>query len=144
MLLVFGRAMPGAGSSGVDLNCQTAVFQPPDTLRPEHCQPFAVQVEVDQSKAGAQPVMVLRDSPVSHLVEAEDAFQYSESMFYFGSHSRLRRVLARGYFADAVLELCPATGHVLRVRRGLADGFSSGAGATPRSTPTNRRSAADS
>jgi hypothetical protein len=42
-----------------------------------------VQVEIDQSEVGAQPMMVLREAPVAHLVEAEDAFQYAESMFYF-------------------------------------------------------------
>ena len=37
-----------------------------------------MQVEIDQGEAGAQPVMVLRDPPVSHLVEAEDTFQDAE------------------------------------------------------------------
>ena len=40
-----------------------------------------MQVEIDQGEAGAQPVMVLGDPPVSHLVEAEDAFQDAEHMF---------------------------------------------------------------
>ncbi|MCU1250439.1 MAG: hypothetical protein JWQ49_3468 [Edaphobacter sp.] len=64
--------------------------------------------------------MVLRQPPVSHLVEAEDALQYPKRMFYFGSHSRLSRVLASGHLVDIVLELCPAAGHILRVRRGFA------------------------
>jgi hypothetical protein len=45
-----------------------------------------MQVEIDQGEAGAQPVMVLGDPPVSHLVEAEDAFQDAEHMFYFRSY----------------------------------------------------------
>jgi hypothetical protein len=40
-----------------------------------------MQIEIDQGEAGAQPVMVLREPPVSHLVEAEDAFQDAEHMF---------------------------------------------------------------
>src|SRR5450759_185546 len=123
MLRVFGRAMSEVGGPGADVKCQSAIFRPPDTLRPERGQPFAVQVEIDQREAGAQPVMVLRDSPVSHLVEAEDAFQYPENMFYFRSYPRLSRVLTPGFFVDIVLELRPATGHVLRVRRGLVDRF---------------------
>src|ERR1039458_4608468 len=70
----------------------------PDTLRPQQDQPFAVQVEVHQSEVRAQPVVVLRYPPVSRLVEAEDAFQYPENMFYFCSYSRLSRVLAPGFF----------------------------------------------
>ena len=46
-------------------------------------------LEVDQSEADAQPVMVLVDSPISDLVETEDVLQYSEGMFYFGPDARL-------------------------------------------------------
>jgi hypothetical protein len=35
--------------------------------------------------------MVLFDAAIFHLVEAEDAFQYAESMFYFRSDPRLGR-----------------------------------------------------
>ena len=52
-----------------------------NALRPDRGPAFAMQVEIDQGEAGAQPVMVLRDPPVSHLVEAEDAFQEAEHMF---------------------------------------------------------------
>jgi hypothetical protein len=57
-----------------------------------------MQVEIDQGEAGAQPVMVLRDPPVSHLVEAEDAFQDVEHMFYFRSYFRLSCVLSSRFF----------------------------------------------
>jgi hypothetical protein len=30
--------------------------------------------------------VVLRDPPIAHLVEAEDAFQDAEHMFYLGPH----------------------------------------------------------
>jgi hypothetical protein len=59
-------------------------IRPPQTLRPEQGQSFAMQVEVDQGEADAQPVIVLVDSPISDLVETEDVLQYSEGMFYFG------------------------------------------------------------
>ena len=65
--------------------------------------------------------MVLCDAPVSHLVEAEDAFQDAEHMFYFCSYFRLRRVLSFRFFVHIVLELRPAAGHILRVWRGLVD-----------------------
>ena len=93
--------MPGVGGSGSDLKCQAAVFRPPDALRPERGQAFAVQVEIDQGEVRAQPVMVLRDPSVSRLVESEDAFQYPENMFYFCSYSRLSRVLAPGFFVKS-------------------------------------------
>src|ERR1017187_8662697 len=115
--------MPGVGGSGSDLKCQAAVFRPPAALRPQHGQSFAVHVEVHQGEDRAHPVMVLRDPSVSGLVESEDAFQYPENMFYFRSYSRLSRVLASGFFVDIVLELRPAAGHILSVRRGLADRF---------------------
>jgi len=80
-----------------------------------------MQVEIDQGEAGAQPVIVLRDPPVSHLVEAEDAFQDAEHMFYFRSYFRLSCVLSSRFLVHIVFELRPATGHILRVRRGLVD-----------------------
>ena len=60
-----------------------------------------MQVEIDQGEAGAQPVMVLRDPPVSHLVEAEDAFQDAEHMFYFRSYFRLSCVLSFRFFVQS-------------------------------------------
>ena len=82
-----------------------------------------MQVEVDQSEADAQPVMVLVDSPISDLVETEDVLQYSEGMFYFGPDARLGRVLTSGYFIHVVHEPGPAAGHILGVGRGPADHF---------------------
>ena len=100
-----------------------AIFRPPPTLRPEQGQSFAMQVEVDQSEADAQPVMVLVDSPISDLVETEDVLQYSEGMFNFGPDARLGRVLTSGFFIHVVPEPGPAAGHILGVGRGLADHF---------------------
>jgi hypothetical protein len=98
---VFRRKGAETGGSGADFGGRAAVFQPPDALRPEHDQPFAVQVEVHQSEVRAQPVVVFRDPAVSRLVEAEDAFQYSKHMFYFRSYFRLRCVLAPGFFVKS-------------------------------------------
>src|ERR1700719_16066 len=39
---------------------------------PRAGQAFTVEVEIDQGEVGAQPVMVLGDAAVSHLIEAED------------------------------------------------------------------------
>ena len=86
MRQVFRRKGAETGGSGADFGGRAAVFQPPDTLRPQHDQPFAVQVEVHQSEVRAQPVVVLRYPPVSRLVEAEDAFQDPEHMFHFRSY----------------------------------------------------------
>ena len=72
-------------------------IRPPATLRPEQGQSFAMQAEVDQSEADAQPVMVFVASPISDLVETEDVLQYSEGMFYFGPEARLGRVLTSGW-----------------------------------------------
>jgi hypothetical protein len=58
---------------------------------------------------------------VSHLVEAEDAFQDAEHMFYFRSYFRLSCLLSSRFFVHIVFELRPATGHILRVRRDLVD-----------------------
>ena len=52
-----------------------------------------MEVEIDQREVGAQPVVGLGDASVSHLVEAEDAFQDAEHMFYLGPHARLTSVL---------------------------------------------------
>src|ERR1700730_10319704 len=67
--------------------------------------------------------MVLRDPAVSHLVEAEDAFQDAEHVFYLRSDARLGRILPPGFFVHVVLELRPAAGHVLGLGSGLLDRF---------------------
>ncbi len=56
------------------------------------CQTFAVKVEVDEGEVRAEPVMVLRDASVSHLVEAEDKLRDAEDMFNLGSYFRFRRI----------------------------------------------------
>src|SRR5712671_3199666 len=82
-----------------------------------------MQVEIDQGEVRAEPVMVLRDATIAHPVEAEDAFQDAEHMFYFRSYFRLGCVLSFRFFVHIVFELRPAAGHVLRVWRGLVDGL---------------------
>jgi hypothetical protein len=59
----------------------------------EDYQAFAVEVEVHQREAGAQPVAILGQTPAAHFVEAEEAFQDAERMFYLGTHGRLTAVL---------------------------------------------------
>src|SRR6202051_5015862 len=80
-----------------------------------------MQVEIDQGEVRAEPMMVLRDATIAHPVEAEDAFQDAEHMFYFRSYFRLGCVLSFRFFVDIVFELRPAAGHVLGVWRGLLD-----------------------
>ncbi len=88
-----------------------AVFLPPETLRPERGQPLAVLAEMDQGEAGAQPVVILFEPPVSHLVEAEDPPQYPERRFPFRSDSRLGCILAPGFFVHIVFEPGAAASH---------------------------------
>ena len=78
---------------GADWSSRRIVFRSPGTLRPLHQQPFAVDIQVHQGEARAQPIVVLRDATVSRLVEAEDALQDAERMFYFRPHPRLASVL---------------------------------------------------
>jgi hypothetical protein len=56
-------------------------------------QAFAMEVEVHQREAGARSVVVFSQTPVAHFVEAEDAFQDAERMFYLRPHIRLTAVL---------------------------------------------------
>ena len=51
------------------------------------CQSFAVEIEIDEREAGAESVMILRQTAVAHLVEAEDAFEDEEGMFYLRPHA---------------------------------------------------------
>ena len=80
-----------------------------------------MQVEVDQGEVRAQPMVVLGDASIPHLVEAEDALQDAEDMLYFRSYSGFRRVLLLCNFIDMVLELRSLAGHVLGLWRGLLD-----------------------
>src|ERR1700741_4136598 len=94
-----------------------------ETLRPRHCQPFAVKVQVHQRKAGAQPMMVLLNPSVSHLLETEEALQNPERMFYLRSHSGLPPVLGLLEPVHKVLVLDSPGGHTLRPRSRLPDRF---------------------
>src|SRR5271165_5492464 len=91
--------IPDLHRPGIPLDCLRPYWNPPftwlsETLRPRHRQPFAVQVQVHQRKAGAQSMMVLLNPSVSHLLEAEDALQNPERMFHLRSHHGLHPVLA--------------------------------------------------
>jgi hypothetical protein len=59
----------------------------------EYDQSFAMEIQVHQREAGAQSVVVFRQSPVAHLVEAEDAFEDAEQMFELSPNARLTAVL---------------------------------------------------
>jgi hypothetical protein len=74
--------------------CRNPLFtRGSETLRPGHCQPSAVQIQVYQREAGAQSMMVLLNPAISDLLEAEDALQNPERMFHLRSHSGLHSVL---------------------------------------------------
>ena len=49
-------------------------------------QAFAVEVEVDEGEVRAQPVVVLGDTSIAHLVETEDSLEDAEDMFYLRSY----------------------------------------------------------
>lgn len=106
-----------------DLSSQTSIVPVPGTLRPERGQPFAVQVEIAERKAGAKPVMVLCYAAVTHPVEAEDTLEDPERVLDLCPYSGLGRVLASGGFIYIVFELRPAAGHILRMGRGRANRF---------------------
>ena len=63
------------------------------TLRPEQDQPFAVQIQIAEREAGSQPIVVLCQAAISHLVEAKDALEDAERMFHSGSYFRFYPVL---------------------------------------------------
>jgi hypothetical protein len=68
----------------------TWIFQ---TLRPEQGQPFAVQKQAAQREACAQPVVVLLQAPVSHLVKSKHPLQYPQWMLYLRPDSSLHPLL---------------------------------------------------
>ena len=59
----------------VDFEVHEAHCRPQGMLRPLHKWSFAVVIDIDQSEAGTQPVMVLGEAAVSHPVESELALQ---------------------------------------------------------------------
>src|SRR6201981_1512901 len=68
--------------------------------------------------------MVLFNPAVSRLLEAKDALQNSERLFYLRSDSGLHPVLGLLYLIDKVLVFHSSAGHILRSRSRLPDGFS--------------------
>src|SRR6266478_1618267 len=98
-------------------SCRNPLFtRISETLRPRHSQPLVVQIQIHQCKAGAQPMMVLFNSSVSHLFEAKDALQNPERVFYLRSDSGLHPVLGLLYLIDKVLVSHSSAGHILRLR----------------------------
>jgi len=89
----------------------TRIFQ---TLRPEQGQSFAVQIEVDQREACAQPVVVLLQAPVSHLVKSKhppgvpgDIDISSAPSSFQDSSSRFERRVAvqTGFYIGTTIDL---------------------------------------
>ncbi len=77
----------GRGSVWIDFVRCWRLFSGLQThLCREFCQSRAVEVEIDEGEVRAQPVMVLRDASIPHLVEAEHPLQDAEDMFYFRSY----------------------------------------------------------
>src|SRR5271156_1964759 len=102
----------------------------PDILRPledrpllDPGQPLAVLVEIDQSKAGANPFVILLQAAIANFSEAEDALQYAKRPLHLGSHSRLSPVLSLLLFIHPGLGLDSLAGHVLCLGRNRVDSF---------------------
>ena len=68
-------------------------FQPPDAVLPEHCQSFAVQVEISEGEVRVESVVVLGQAPISHLIEPKDALDDAEHMLYLRPDAGLTPVL---------------------------------------------------
>lgn len=47
---------------------------------------FRRRVEDDEGEVGAEPLMILVDASAINLIEAENALQDTEDVFYFGSY----------------------------------------------------------
>ena len=65
-----------------------SVLAPTDAVPPSYCRAFAMHVQVDQREVRAKPVVVFGQTPAADLVEAEDALQDAERMFYVCPHAR--------------------------------------------------------
>ena len=70
-----------------------SVFSPMAAVLRDHCQTFTVQVEVDRGEVRPQPVVVLGEASISHLVEAEEPLQDAKRMFEPSPYARLTSVL---------------------------------------------------
>ena len=55
----------------------------------EDDQAFAVEIQVDEREAGAEPVMVFGLAALADLVEVEDTFNFSERTVHLDAHTRL-------------------------------------------------------
>jgi hypothetical protein len=82
-----------------------------------------LQIEIYQREAGAQPVMVLCQAAIAHLIEAEDALHDAERMFYLGPYARLSPFLCPLKLVHSVLVSGPLAGHVLSLGSGFSNRF---------------------
>ena len=90
-----------------------ARFTVSDVVLPEDGQPLAMQVEIHLDEVCAQPVVVLHDVPIAHLVEEEDALQDAKHML--APHPALLAIGQRRKH----LHVRPMRGPPIRVRAEL-------------------------
>src|SRR5580658_6041980 len=111
------------GASACIFRLSEAFFGPQETLRPLRGQPVAVLVQIYQREGRAEPLVVFPDAAITNLGKSEDTLQDAKRMLDFGSYAGLGGVLALGFFIYIILVLCPATSHILGLRRGCVNGL---------------------
>ena len=75
------------------------------------------QVQIDQSTSHKQPVSVLVQSPVTHLVETEDPLEHQKRMFDFRPNLRFGPVFGRVLITQRAIATAFLVGKVLRLGR---------------------------
>lgn len=94
---------------------------PPDTLRPEWEQPFAVMVEIHQREGGQQPLVVFLQAAIARFGKSKHPLQDAEGPLHLRPHPGLGAVLSSLLFIPAAPVSGSPRGHVLRMRSRLAN-----------------------
>src|SRR5688572_20858346 len=92
------------------------------SLRIQQSPPL--QEDVCQGSAHLEPVQVLRQSSIAHLLEAKHMLDHADGMFDFGTHPRLRPVLCLVDLIDPAAASMLAIGEVPSSRCSGMDHFS--------------------
>lgn len=87
----------------------------------EDDQAFAVEIQVDEREAGAEPVMVFGLAALADLVEVEDKFKFPERMDHLDAHTRLTATLLLLLVIHPILISGSLAGHVLSLGLGCMD-----------------------
>ena len=110
-------AVAFSSAVNTDIRYQWQIADAPSLRRSQQLP--SRHIQIGQSASHKQPVRVLVQPPITHLVEAEDTLEYQKRVFDFRTNLRFGSVLVRVLFTQRAVAAALLVGEVFGVRRML-------------------------